>query len=224
MPGHRCTPGNHAVICLVGVEVHVFPDLPLLLGEFLRRWDSSHPVLDSRLLCIHLLDQYLQLFLAFLAGVGVDAFGMLCAILRPGGGIAALEEVVIEFVDAAGSGLSGASHDWLEVGKGVLCYLRSVLRHFIAQPTVNLSRGLTEHISGDVGVDIQRGRCRHMAQHSGEDFGVHSVFKSHGGESMPLRYNYDKPEKPRTSRVFGYLARFFILFQTEKSSREVVIS
>ena len=42
--------------------------------------------------------------------------------------------------------------------------------------------------------------------------------------TMPLRYNYDKPEKPRTSRVFGYLARFFILFQTEKLSREVVIS
>ena len=41
---------------------------------------------------------------------------------------------------------------------------------------------------------------------------------------MPLRYNYDKPEKPRISRVFAYLARFFILFQTEKSSREVVIS
>ena len=45
-----------------------------------------------------------------------------------------------------------------------------------------------------------------------------------GGIGMPLRYNYDKPEKPRISRVFGYLARFFILFQTEKSSREVVIS
>ena len=44
------------------------------------------------------------------------------------------------------------------------------------------------------------------------------------GVRMPLRYNYDKPEKPRISRVFGYLARFFILFQTEKSSREVVIS
>ena len=42
--------------------------------------------------------------------------------------------------------------------------------------------------------------------------------------AMPLRYNYDKPEKPRISRVFGYLARFSILFQTEKSSREVVIS
>ena len=45
-----------------------------------------------------------------------------------------------------------------------------------------------------------------------------------GGIDVPLRYNYDKPEKPRISRVFGYLARFFILFQTEKSSREVVIS
>ena len=45
-----------------------------------------------------------------------------------------------------------------------------------------------------------------------------------GGVGMPLRYNYDKPEKPRISRVFGYLARFFILFQTEKSSREVIIS
>ena len=44
------------------------------------------------------------------------------------------------------------------------------------------------------------------------------------GVAVPLRYNYDKPEKPRISRVFGYLARFFILFQTEKSSREVIIS
>ena len=44
------------------------------------------------------------------------------------------------------------------------------------------------------------------------------------GVGVPLRYNYDKPEKPRISRVFGYLARYFILFQTEKSSREVVIS
>ena len=44
------------------------------------------------------------------------------------------------------------------------------------------------------------------------------------GTTMPLRYNYDKPEKPRISRVFGYQARFFILFQPEKSSREVVIS
>ena len=51
-----------------------------------------------------------------------------------------------------------------------------------------------------------------------------AVGQQQTGTAVPLRYNYDKPEKPRTSRVFGYLARFFILFQTEKSSREVIIS
>ena len=54
--------------------------------------------------------------------------------------------------------------------------------------------------------------------------GIDSGQNRSGDVCVPLRYNYDKPEKPRISRVFGYLARFFILFQTEKSSREVVIS
>lgn len=53
---------------------------------------------------------------------------------------------------------------------------------------------------------------------------THAIGIEQTGAAMPLRYNYDKPEKPRISRAFGYLARFFILFQTEKSSREVVIS
>ena len=55
-------------------------------------------------------------------------------------------------------------------------------------------------------------------------FQAHTIGIQQTGTAMPLRYNYDKPEKPRISRAFGYLARFFILFQTEKSSREVVIS
>ena len=50
-----------------------------------------------------------------------------------------------------------------------------------------------------------------------------AVAQQKAGAAIPLRYNYDKPEKPRISRAFGYLARFFILFQTEKSSHEVVI-
>ena len=55
-------------------------------------------------------------------------------------------------------------------------------------------------------------------------FQGHPLTEQQTGAAVPLRYNYDKPGKPRISRVFGYLARFFILFQTEKSSREVVIS
>lgn len=75
-----------------------------------------------------------------------------------------------------------------------------------------------------MGVGIQREGGVGVAQDTGQGFGVHTAGEGVGGEGMPLRYNYDKPEKPRISRAFGYLARFFILFQTEKSSREVVIS
>ena len=73
-------------------------------------------------------------------------------------------------------------------------------------------------------VGVQGKPCAEVAQDGGDGFHVYPVLQGQGGESVPLRYNYDKPEKPRISRVFGYLARFFILFQTEKSSREVVIS
>ena len=75
-----------------------------------------------------------------------------------------------------------------------------------------------------MGIGVQREGRIGVAQDSGQGFGVHTAGEGVGGEGMPLRYNYDKPEKTRISRVFGYLARFFILFQTEKSSREVVIS
>ena len=75
-----------------------------------------------------------------------------------------------------------------------------------------------------MGVGIQREGGVGVAQDTGQGFGVHTAGEGMGGEGVPLRYNYDKPEKPRISRAFGYLARFFILFQTEKSSREVVIS
>ena len=75
-----------------------------------------------------------------------------------------------------------------------------------------------------VGVDAQRGAGVSVS-HAGRDGnGINGVGQQNGGVRVPLRYNYDKPEKPRISRIFGYLARFFILFQTEKSSREVVIS
>lgn len=73
-------------------------------------------------------------------------------------------------------------------------------------------------------VGVQGEACGEVPQHAGYRLDIHTVLEGQCCEGVPLRYNYDKPEKPRISRVFGYLARFFILFQTEKSSREVVIS
>ena len=73
-------------------------------------------------------------------------------------------------------------------------------------------------------INIRRGREIAVSQPLLNHLHRDTVCEKQTGARMPLRYNYDKPEKPRISRVFGYLARFFILFQTEKSSREVVIS
>ena len=73
-------------------------------------------------------------------------------------------------------------------------------------------------------IDLERSPDIGMAQHLAQALDVHTLLHAARRIGVPLRYNYDKPEKPRISRVFGYLARSFILFQTEKSSREVVIS
>lgn len=75
-----------------------------------------------------------------------------------------------------------------------------------------------------VSVDAESRAGILMPHAAGNGYRVDAVGKQRAGVRVPLRYNYDKPEKPRISRIFGYLARFFILFQTEKSSREVVIS
>ena len=80
------------------------------------------------------------------------------------------------------------------------------------------------HLGGDMAVGVQGKACGVVPQHTGQGLHVHPILQCQRRERMPLRYNYDKPEKPRISRVFGYQARFFILFQPEKSSREVVIS
>lgn len=114
MPGHLCTLGNHTVIRLVWVEPHIFPDLPLLLGELIRRDDPMHPVQDGLSLRVHLLDQHLQFFLALFTGVGIDAFGMLRAV-RPGGGVASLKQMVIDLGNTPGARLSLSPQHRLEV-------------------------------------------------------------------------------------------------------------
>ena len=96
--------------------------------------------------------------------------------------------------------------------------------HLLADDPTDGVCGILLHLGRGVSVGVQREPRRVVAQRAGQRFHVYPAFQRQRGEGVPLRYNYDKPEKPRISRVFGYLARFFILFQTEKSSREVVIS
>ena len=99
-----------------------------------------------------------------------------------------------------------------------------LLLYYLPNHIPHRIRCLPHHLRRGMGVGAEGEACTVMPQGAGQGLHVHPILQGQRCEGMPLRYNYDKPEKPRISRVFGYLARFFILFQTEKSSREVVIS
>ena len=71
------------------------------------------------------------------------------------------------------------------------------LRHEIA----HLFGGAFLHLACDVGVGSQRETCVEMTEHTGYRFYVYAVLERQCRECMPLRYNYDKPEKPRISRL-----------------------
>ena len=115
--------------------------------------------------------------------MGVDAFGVFGAV-RPGGGVAAFEQVVIDLSDAPGARLSGLSQHRLEVFDRTLIFLSGFLPHLVAQPPVDLGSRLALHIPSDVGVDVQGGGRRHVAQHGGEGLHIHAVFQGQGGECV----------------------------------------
>ena len=70
------------------------------------------------------------------------------------------------------------------------------LRHGGVHKPADLIRCAQLHLSGHMCVDVQCGGRRHMAQHGRERFHVHAVFQGERRKSMPIRYNYDKPENP----------------------------
>ena len=55
-----------------------------------------------------------------------------------------------------------------------------------------------------------------MAQDTGQRFGVHAAGKGMCGKGMPLRYNYDKPEKPRRIKGFEVFSLVFHPFPNRK--------
>ena len=60
-----------------------------------------------------------------------------------------------------------------------------------------------------VGVGAQGKPSVVVPQHGGHRFHVHAVLEGRGGEGVPLRYNYDKPEKPRKIKGFEVFSLIF---------------
>ena len=76
-------------------------------------------------------------------------------------------------------------------------------------------------VSGDMGVGVQRKACGVMTEHRGHGFYIHAVLQRHGGEGVPLRYNYDKPEKPRRIKGFEVFSLVFSSFSKPKNHTEI---
>ena len=103
-------PKMHLILffCLRLISFLPFRRSPITFAQILQP-------LRFRNLCLHLHDQHFQFLLALLAGVSVDITGVFLAV-GPFGGIASLEEVVVDLTDAACSRPALAAHVGLEIG------------------------------------------------------------------------------------------------------------
>mgnify|MGYP007084265746 CR=1 FL=1 len=77
------------------------------------------------------------------------------------------------------------------------------------------------HIIRDMGVGIQREACVGVAEDARQGLGVRTAGEGVGGKSVPLRYNYDKPEKPRRIKGFEVFSLIFSSFSKPKNHTEI---
>ena len=76
-------------------------------------------------------------------------------------------------------------------------------------------------LPGGVGVGAEGEPCVVVAQNGGDSLDIDAVLEGQGGEGMPLRYNYDKPEKPRRIKVFEVFSLVFSSFSKPKNHTEI---
>ena len=65
-------------------------------------------------------------------------------------------------------------------------------------------------------VGVQGKACGEVPQHTRYGFDVHTVLQCQRCEGVPLRYNYDKPEKPRRIKGFEVFSLVFHPFPNRK--------
>ena len=76
-------------------------------------------------------------------------------------------------------------------------------------------------LAGGVGVCPQGEPCVVVPQHGRDGFDVHAALEGQSGEGVPLRYNYDKPEKPRRIKGFEVFSLVFSSFSKPKNHTEI---
>ena len=72
-----------------------------------------------------------------------------------------------------------------------------------------------------MGIGVQGEPSAEVSQHPGYRFHVYPVLEGQGGKGVPLRYNYDKPEKPRRIKGFEVFSLVFSSFSKPKNHTEI---
>ena len=72
-------------------------------------------------------------------------------------------------------------------------------------------------VGGHMSVGVQRKTRRVVPEHTADGLDVHAVLERHGREGVPLRYNNDKPEKPRNFKGLEVYQADFSSFSNPKN-------
>ena len=91
--------------------------------------------------------------------------------------------------------------------------LRHKRPHLFRRSFLHLACGVRIGAEGEAWVVV--------AQHAGDCFDIHAALQSHCCKCVPLRYNYDKPEKPRRIKGFEVFSLIFSSFSKPKNHTEI---
>ena len=93
--------------------------------------------------------------------------------------------------------------------------------HDLCHEIAHLFGGAFLHLARDVGVGAKGKPCVEVSKHTGYRFHVYAILKRQRCECVPLRYNYDKPEKPRRIKGFEVFSLVFSSFSKPKNHTEI---
>ena len=86
-------------------------------------------------------------------------------------------------------------------------------RHFLRQKLFSLHIQVSVNVCGHLNIGVT-----HVFLHI---FQRKSVVQEQAGAAVPLRYNYDKPEKPRRIKGFEVFSLVFSSFSKPKNHTEI---
>lgn len=191
MPVHPGPIRDGTVIGLSGMKFHVHPDLPLLFGKRFRRRDPLHLVQEQLSLCLHLLDELFQLLLTSSRVVAYTFFACRFPSGHTGEYRPSKRWSLISVMHPVPDRRICPPTGW----KSVICGgsgWETFSCTSYPSPRSILAAASACHVLRDVGVDVQCGGRRYMAQHRRKGFDIHTVLQCQGGKGVPKSWKLNQ--------------------------------